>query len=85
MLSVSSSLDPSVTNILDPDQAQHTLGLIWIQNVCHSNGIPEIFFESNLEKNQQMTKEAWEGVNETVIGLKPTGDWVNSLSVSVVL
>ena len=34
-------------------------GLIWIQTVCHSGGIPENFLEKNnhFEKYQQTTKK----------------------------
>ena len=33
------------------------LGLIWIQTVWHSDGIPEFFLEKvDFEKNQHMTK-----------------------------
>ena len=33
-------------------------GLIWVQTVWHSNGIPEIIFQKvDFEKNQQMTKK----------------------------
>ena len=32
-------------NSLDPDQARQNVGLIWIQTVRHSDGIPEDCFE----------------------------------------
>ena len=34
-------------NSLDPDQAHKTSGLIWIQTVCHSDGIPERIFRKS--------------------------------------
>ena len=44
-------------NSLDPDQAQQTSGLIWIQSVWHSDGIPEItFLKFDFRKNQ-MTEQ----------------------------
>ena len=32
-------------NSLDPDQAQQMLGMVWIQTVRRSDGIPEIFLK----------------------------------------
>ena len=43
---------------LDPDQARQKVGLIWIQSVWHSNGIPERIFRKRwFWKNQQTTKK----------------------------
>ena len=43
-------------NRLDPDQARQYVGLIRIQSVWHSDGIPEFFEKVDFEKKTQTTK-----------------------------